>query len=59
MDGGREMSELVPKPENPDGVPTQPPRKPWRTPRFIVSEVIDTQFGSDPPTSDSPYSQLS
>ena len=34
-------------------------RKPWQTPRFIVSEVVDTQFGSDPPTNDSPYSQLS
>ncbi|MBS0247530.1 MAG: hypothetical protein JSR61_13000 [Proteobacteria bacterium] len=36
-----------------------PDRKPWQTPRFIVSEVVDTQFGSNPPTNDNPYSQLS
>ena len=40
--------------------PPVPGRKPWQTPRFIVSEVVaDTQYSSDPPTADGPYSQLS
>lgn len=34
--------------------------KTWRAPKFMVSQVIDTQFSSDPPTSDgTPVSQLS
>jgi len=43
-----------------DGPRPAPARKPWQTPRFIVSEVVaDTQYSSDPPTADGPYSQLS
>ena len=53
------MGDLTPQPNDQEMSRAQPARKPWRTPRFIVSEVADTQFGSDPPTSDSPYSQLS
>lgn len=51
--------EAVPHVLEKDSARAAPGRKPWQTPRFIVSEVVDTQFGSDPPTNDSPYSQLS
>lgn len=51
--------DAVPHVPEKDSAGPAPGRKPWRTPRFIVSEVVDTQFGSDPPTNDSPYSQLS
>lgn len=54
------MSELVPQPDEQNGFPTQSSRKPWRTPQFMVSRVLDTQHSSDPPTSDgTPASQLS
>ena len=37
-----------------------PARKPWQTPRFIVSEVGDnTIFDIQHPTNDSPRTQIS
>lgn len=51
---------LVPHEPGKNDAPPAPGRKPWHTPRFIVSEVAaDTQFSSNPPTNDNPYSQIS
>jgi hypothetical protein len=64
------IDEKVPQPHDaatgrplPDSLhsgPTPSGLKVWRAPRFMVSQVLDTQFSSDPPTSDgTPVSQLS
>jgi len=60
---------MVATPENPiphvldkdcDARTAAPGRKPWQTPRFIVSEVGDnTNFDIQHPTNDSPSSQIS
>lgn len=52
--------DLVPQPLGAGKVHPVVGRKPWQTPRFIVSEVHTTENGSSPPPPpDSPYSQAS
>lgn len=54
--------DLVPQvlDANCDARTALPSRKPWQTPRFIVSEVGDnTNFDIQHPTNDSPSSQIS
>jgi hypothetical protein len=52
--GSPPLTECAPSGRGATGLKT------WRAPQFTVSQVADTQFSSNPPTSDgTPVSQIS